>query len=87
MRLVDAADVLDDLAAGRPSDRAKLIAGALALQTLVRQGRASRDILDAAAGIETVATGGILELEASGRERAVRLAIVVRNVAGNDLNT
>ena len=44
-------------------------------------------IVDAAAGIETVATGGILELEASGRERAAVLAIVIRNVAGNDLDT
>lgn len=87
MSIVDAADVLDDLAAGRTPDRAKLIAGALALHTIVQQGRASRDILDAAAGIETVATGGILELEASGRERAAVLAIVIRNVAGNDLYT
>jgi hypothetical protein len=44
-------------------------------------------IVDAAAGIETVATGGILELEASGRERAAVLAIVIRNGAGNDLDT
>lgn len=87
MNIVDAADVLDDLAAGRTPDRAKLIAGALALQTLVQQGRASRDILDAAAGIETVATGGNLELVASGRERAAALAIVVRNAAGNDCDT
>ena len=33
---------------------------------------------DAAAGLETLATGGTVELDAAGRERAAKLAALVR---------
>ena len=81
MSLLDAALALDDLAAGRTPDRATLLAGALALDTLTRSGHVDRDILDAAAGLATVATGGELGLGAPGRERAAALAEAVRNAA------
>ena len=81
MSLVDAASVLDDLAAGRTPDRATVIAGALALDTLVQRGSADRELLDAAAGLQMLATGGDLSLDATGRERAATLAVAVRRAA------
>lgn len=79
MSLLDAAQVLDDLANGREPDRAKLIAGALALQTAVlREEEVDRDFLDAEAGLRTLAEGGMLDLDADGRSRAAHLEKVVR---------
>jgi hypothetical protein len=59
-------------------DRARLLSGALALDTLQQSGQADRDLLDAAAGLETLARGGTLDLDAGGRERAATLAAAVR---------
>ena len=78
MSLLDAALVLDDLAAGRTPERSMLLAGALALDTLIRRGQATSEMKDAAAGLEAVATGGDMELDASGRKRAALLAIAIR---------
>jgi len=78
--LLDAALALDDLAAGRTPERSTLLAGALALDTLIRRGEVSRDLLDAAAGLEAAATTGHPELDASGRQRAATLAMAVRTV-------
>ncbi len=55
----------------------------LALDTLTRITRASRDIIDAAAGLNTLATGGALDLDEAGRRRARHLAAAVRAIAGH----
>lgn len=81
MALLDAAVALDDLAAGRAPDRARLLAGVLALDTLRRAGGADRDMLEAAAALEGIATGGALDLNETGRARAGRLAAAVRALA------
>ena len=81
MALLDAAVALDDLAAGRAPDRARLLAGVLALDTLRRAGGADRDMLDAAAALEAIATGGALDLNETGRFRAAALAAAVRALA------
>jgi hypothetical protein len=72
-----AAIALDALAAGETPDRATLLAGALALESLSRS-HPERDVLDAAAGLHALATGGRLSLDEAGRERAGRLAEIVR---------
>jgi hypothetical protein len=79
---VDAALCLDALAAGKTPERARIIAGALALDTLVTWCGAERDIRDAAAGLSILACGGSLDLDAAGQVRASRLADAVRSVAG-----
>jgi hypothetical protein len=79
--LLDAASVLEDQAAGRVPDRARVLSGALALDTLRGEGVADRDILDAAVGIQLLATGRGLELDEIGRARAAHLAEVVRKAA------
>ena len=79
--LHQAAEVLDALAAGRVPDRAALLAAALALDTYRRSAESpSRDVLDAAAGLEVLATGGTLDLDETGRQRAAKLAEVVRSI-------
>ena len=77
-RLRDAAAVLDALALGRIPDRTALLSAALDLDTYCHGIDASRDLLDAAAALETLATGGTLDLDATGRQRAMKLAQVVR---------
>ena len=77
-RLRDAAAVLDALALGRIPDRSALLSAALDLDTYCHGIDASRDLLDAAAALETLATGGTLDLDATGRQRAMKLAKVVR---------
>jgi hypothetical protein len=72
--ITDAARVLDDLAAGMVPDRARLIAAALALDTLVRTTNAGRDLQDAAAGLQIWATGGTLDLDEAGRPIEVPFA-------------
>jgi hypothetical protein len=76
--LLDAAYCLDCLAAGDQPDRARLISAALSLDVLVTWGGADRDIRDAAIGLNTLATGGTLALDAVGRLRARELAEAVR---------
>lgn len=77
----DAAYALAEIAAGRTPERSRLLAAALALDTIKRRGGASQDVLDAAAGLELLATGRELELDEAGRKRAAHLAAVV---AGGD---
>jgi len=80
--LADAALCLDALAAGKTPERARIIAGALALDTLVTWCGAERDIRDAAAGLSILACGGSLDLDAAGQVRAGRLAEAFRSIAG-----
>jgi hypothetical protein len=80
-QLHQAAEVLDTLAAGRVPDRAAVLTAALALDTYRRTVESpSRDVLDAAAGLEDLATGGTLDLDETGRQRAAKLAEVVRSI-------
>jgi hypothetical protein len=79
--LNDAALVLDALAEGTQPDRARLIAAALALDTLlIKTTMPSRDLLDAAAGLQVLATGGTLDLDEAGRLRARQFAETVRQL-------
>ena len=78
-RLQDAAAVLDALALGRIPDRTALLSAAIDLNTYCRCTNADRDTLDAAAGLETLATGGTLDLDATGRQRVRKLAQIVRH--------
>jgi hypothetical protein len=55
-----------------------VLAAALALTAHCSRTDASRDMRDAAAGLEILATGGTLDLDASGRQRAAKLAGLVR---------
>jgi hypothetical protein len=81
MSLQDAVEILNDQAAGRPlTDNAKLIAAALALET-ASHGSSDRDLLDAAHGLRTLATGGQLDLDEAGRQRAKDLAAAVCKLA------
>jgi hypothetical protein len=76
--LHEAASVLDELAAGIQPDRARLIAAALALDTLIKTTTPSRDLLDAAAGVQILATGGTLDLAEAGRSHARKFAEMIR---------
>ena len=77
MSLQDAVDVLSDQAAGRlVQSRSQLISAALALET-AGLNTTSRDILDAAVGLNLLARGGDLLLDQKGQERAAHLAMVV----------
>lgn len=76
--LNEAAAVLDMLAAGRLPDRAVVLSAALALSTHCGRTDPSRDMLDAAAGLEILATSGTLDLDAGGRQKAAKLAEIVR---------
>jgi len=76
--LLDAIGVLDDLAAGRVPDRARLHSGASALETLRRAGIANRDLVDAAASLEAMANRRTLKLRAAGRARAAAIAAAIR---------
>jgi hypothetical protein len=76
--LIDAAYALEEQAAGRTPDRARLLAGALALDTLMLRGEQDQNLLDAAAGLKALSTGETFELNEHGRARAALLATVVR---------
>jgi hypothetical protein len=76
--LREAAAVLDALAGGHVPERASVLAGALALESLCTWGAPDRDLLDAAAGLNILVRGGALELNADGRKRAANLAEIVR---------
>lgn len=84
MAIVDAVYALAEIAAGRTPERSRLVAGALALDTIRLRGGASQDVLDAAAGLELLATGGTLDLDAQGRIRAKHLADVVATLNNKD---
>ncbi len=78
MTLLDAAYALDELAAGRIPDRARLLAGAQALDRVrVEATFADRDLLDAAAELHG-AVKGVLDLSENGRARSQVLAAAVR---------
>jgi hypothetical protein len=79
--LQEAAAVLDALAAGRIPERRDVLNAALILNTYCLRTNADRDMLDAAAGLERLATGGTLDLDATGRQRAQMLAQMVRHAA------
>jgi hypothetical protein len=72
--LADAVHALTELAAGRTPERSRLLAGALALSARVQH---DRDLLDAAAGLNAWAAGGV-ELDDRDRARAGFLAEVVQ---------
>jgi hypothetical protein len=79
--LLDAAYALDELAAGRAPDRARLLAGVQALDSLrVEGGPADRDLLDAATELHLVAGGATVDLTKRGRARAATWAEVVRHI-------
>ena len=77
-RLRDAAAVLDARALGCIPDRTAMLSAALDLNTYCHGIDASRDLLDAAAGLEALATARTLDLDATGRQRASKLAQIVR---------
>jgi hypothetical protein len=77
MSLQDAVDVLDEHAAGLPlSNRSKLNAGALALQTEALMS-SDRNLLDAVADLQRIGAEGELALNQAERERAAHLASLV----------
>lgn len=76
--LIDAAEVLDAQAAGVTPDRLQVLSGALALSTLCMRGASDRELIDAAAGLDALATGRKLDLNDEGRARAAQLAARVR---------
>lgn len=77
MSLLDAAAVLKKLAEGEPlDDRHELLLGALSLKTATTTSN-DRDLLDAAIGLERLATGGALDLDHVGRTRAAYLCELV----------
>lgn len=78
--LLDAAAVLEDLAAGLQPDRGRLVAGAQALEAMHADHPSWRDMTDAAFGLQALAAGGALDLDAKGRARAARLAEIVRSL-------
>jgi hypothetical protein len=81
--LKDAAAALEALAAGQTPDRtAALLVAAQYLDTLSTRAAPDRELLDAAAGLKTIATGGNLELDDVGRQRARALAAYVRGLEG-----
>ena len=67
------------------STRARLIAAALALDTLVRTTNAGRDLLDAAAGLQILATRGKLDLDDAGRSRARKFADTIRQLVADPI--
>jgi hypothetical protein len=80
--LQDAAEALEVLAAGRMPERTTaLLVAAQHLDSLCTCGHADRELLDAAAGLKTIATGGTLALDDTGRKRAAALAAHVRKLA------
>jgi hypothetical protein len=81
--LLDAAEALEALAAGHlPERTTALLVAAQRLDSLCTCGTADRELLDAAAGLKTLAMGGALALDDAGRKRAAALAAHVRKLAG-----
>lgn len=82
--LTNAAEVLDALAAGGVPDRRQVLAGALALTNLLIRVTPDRELIDAAAGLDALATGRKLDLNDEGRARTARLAARVRSELSAD---
>ena len=59
-------------------ERSALLSAALIVSNLCYRDGADRARKDAAAGLEALATGGTLDLDAAGRARAAKLAALVR---------
>ncbi|AGW93610.1 MULTISPECIES: hypothetical protein [Cupriavidus] len=78
--LVDAAMALEDLAAGNMPAAAQVAAGAAALEKIHADYPAWRDVGDALFGLKAIASGCGMELDAKGRQRAERLADIVRSL-------
>ncbi|CAG9167282.1 hypothetical protein LMG23992_00770 [Cupriavidus laharis] len=78
--LLDAADSLDELAAGRQPEPAKVAAGAAALERVHADFPGWRDVGDAFFGLKALAGGSAMDLDANGRQRAGRLADIVRSL-------
>ena len=78
--LVDAAKSLDALAAGIKPNRAEVISGALALNTLPVANRVRNDLQLAAMGLDILAISGNLDLDDVGRCYAGKLAEAVRKL-------
>lgn len=77
MSLQIAVAVLRDQAAGRPfTNQSQLIAAALALDTATLE-LGNQDLMDAAADLRMLASGGNLDLAQQGCNRAAHLANVV----------
>ena len=70
--------MLDALASGRIPHRTAMLSAALDLNTYCQGIDASRDLLDAAAGLKTLVNWERIDLDATGRQRATKLAQVVR---------
>jgi hypothetical protein len=79
--LLDAASVLDDLAAGITPTRARVNAAALALNARIRFSPPSFDILDAAMHLNFLTTRDSLDPDKAGRLCARAFAEDVRTVA------
>lgn len=78
--LLDAAMALEDLAAGNMPAAAQVAAGAAALEKIHADYPAWRDVGDALFGLKAIASGCGMELDAKGRQRAERLADIVRSL-------
>ena len=75
-----AAAVLNVLADGGIPDKTAVLNAALILNTYCQCTNADRDLLDAAHGLELIGTGRTLDLDATGRQRATKLAQIVRHL-------
>ena len=84
MSLLDAAYCLDELSVGRIPDRDRLLAGAAALHSRRLMDTTNQNLLDAAAGLEALASGGKFDLSDHGQARAAVLAALVRKAAGHE---
>ena len=82
--LQNVAALLDTLATGGVLDRTALLDAALAMNTYCSNRHPNRDMLDVAAGLEALATGGTLGLDAAGRQRAAKLATILRQVSSSE---
>jgi hypothetical protein len=80
MGLKDVANTLYDWAAGHPPDRAQLLDGAQALESMAVS--TDQDLLNAAACLRDLATKGVLHLDLVERKRAALLATYLRRIAG-----
>ncbi|MBP0624660.1 hypothetical protein [Cupriavidus consociatus] len=78
--LVDAASALEALAAGNVPAAAQVAAGAAALEKIHADYPGWRDVGDALFGLKALASGSAMDLDANGRQRAGRLADVVRSL-------
>ncbi|KWR92001.1 hypothetical protein [Cupriavidus sp. IDO] len=78
--LLDAAAALDDLAAGNQPVPAQVVAGAAALERVYADYPGWRDVGDALFGLKALASGCGMDLDARGRQRAGRLADIVRSL-------